>query len=68
MKKNMGVADRVIRTIIAIALIALYLGNIVTGTWGVVALIVAAVFLLTSVMSFCPLYTIFGIKTCPAKS
>lgn len=64
MKKNMGITDRVLRTIIALAIGVLYFTNTITGTLGVVLLIVAGVFLLTSIIRFCPLYLPFGIKTC----
>ncbi len=67
MKKNMGNTDRIIRLCIAGILALLWFQNVVTGTWGIVALVVAAVFVLTSLVSFCPLYTIFGISTCPTK-
>ena len=65
MKLNMGSADRIIRSIIAIALGVLYYYNVgfMTGTLGIVLLVVAGVFLLTSLVSFCPLYTIFGLNT-----
>ena len=65
MKLNMGSADRIIRTIIAITLGVLYYYKIgfMTGTIGIVLLVVAAVFLLTSLVSFCPLYTMFGLNT-----
>ena len=64
----MGMADKVIRIIVAIVIGGLYLGEIVTGTVGIVLLVLAIVFLLTSLVSFCPLYTVFGIKTCPKES
>jgi hypothetical protein len=64
MKKNMGSTDRVFRLLIAVVLVALYFTGTVTGTLGVIGLVVAAVFTLTSVVSFCPLYSLFGIKTC----
>ena len=67
MRTNMGGLDRIIRTSIALLAIALYFTNILTGTLGIVALVFAGVFLLTSVISFCPLYAIFGITTCPIK-
>lgn len=63
MKKNMGATDKAIRVIAAIAIIILYLTNIISGTLAVVLLIVAAVFVLTSFFSFCPLYLLFGIST-----
>ncbi|MBD3630605.1 DUF2892 domain-containing protein [Cyclobacterium sp.] len=64
MKKNMGTADRVVRTIIALVAIYLYYTGAVTATLGTVLMVVAAIFLLTSLVSFCPLYTLFGMKTC----
>lgn len=64
MKKNMGIADRVIRTIIAAVIAILYFTDVISGTLGLVLLIVAGVFLLTSLVSFCPLYAPFGLKTC----
>lgn len=68
MKKNMGNADRIIRTLIAVVAAYLYFSGTVTGTLGIVLVVVAAVFLLTSLISFCPLYTLFGLNTCPAKN
>ncbi len=67
MKKNMGNADRIIRTIIAAVLLLLFFTNKVSGTLGYVALGASIVFLLTSVISFCPLYPLIGINTCPNK-
>lgn len=65
---NMGKADRIVRPLIAIAFIALYFTGTVTGTIGIVLLVLAGVFLLTSVVGNCPLYSLFGIRTCPTKS
>jgi len=67
MKSNMGSMDRSVRIGIALLAVVLYFTDILTGTLGIVALVVAGVFLLTSVISFCPLYAIFGITTCPVK-
>lgn len=63
MKKNMGSPDRIIRLVIAIVIASLYAGGIITGTLGVVLLIVAIIFTLTSLIGFCPLYTALGIRT-----
>ena len=60
----MGIADRLIRLTIAGVLASLYLGQVVTGTFGIIALVIAGVFVLTSAVSFCPLYKLFGLKTC----
>ncbi len=63
MKKNLGSADRVVRIILAAVLGYLYYNNTVSGTMGIVFGVVAVVLLLTSFISFCPLYAIFGFKT-----
>jgi Protein of unknown function (DUF2892) len=67
MKKNMGSADRVIRVIIAAVLAFLFYNGTITGTLGIVALVAAGVFVLTSFVSFCPLYPLIGINTCAIK-
>lgn len=67
MKKNMGNIDRILRIIIAAVLAYLYFGGIVTGTLGLVLVILGGVFVLTSLVSFCPLYTLVGLNTCPKK-
>jgi hypothetical protein len=64
MKKNMGTTDRIIRLLVAIVFAGLYFTNTVTGTVGLILVILGAVFVLTSLVSFCPLYLPFGIKTC----
>jgi len=53
--------------IVAAIFAALYFTNTVTGTFGIVLLALAGVFILTSLVSFCPLYTLIGLNTCPAK-
>jgi len=63
MKKNMGTIDRIIRVLIAALIAFLFFTNQITGTLGIVLIILAAVFLLTSFVSFCPLYLPFGLKT-----
>lgn len=67
MKKNMGNADRIIRLLLAVVVAVLYFTNVITGTLGIVLLVVAGVFVLTSLMSFCPLYALIGVNTCPSK-
>lgn len=64
MKKNVGTLDRIVRLILAAVLAVLFLMKIVSGTLGIILLVVAAVLILTSLINFCPLYAIFGIKTC----
>ena len=63
MKVNMSSADRIIRVIIAVIFAALYFTGTVSGTLGLVLTFLGVVFLLTSIVGFCPLYTIFGIRT-----
>ncbi len=67
MKTNMGSTDRIIRLIVAAIFAVLYFTGTVTGTLGIVLIVFAAVFTLTSFVSFCPLYTIFGMNTCAVK-
>ncbi len=67
MKKNMGSADKVIRLLLAALFIILFVFNVVGGVFGYILLILALVFILTSLVSFCPLYAMFGIKTCKTK-
>lgn len=67
MKKNMGTADRIIRLIIVAVICGLYFTGTVTGTLGLILIVLAGVFFATSLVSFCPLYSIFGISTCPTK-
>jgi hypothetical protein len=67
MKKNMGIADRVIRLIVAALIAVLYFTGTVTGTLGITLLVLGGIFVVTSLVGFCPLYILFGISTCPAK-
>ena len=64
----MGKADRIIRVIIAAVIATLYFTDTLSGTFGMVLLVLAGVFVLTSFISFCPLYALFGLKTCPRKN
>lgn len=68
MKTNMGSTDKIIRFIIAAIIAILYFTNTITGTLGIVLLVLAGVFVLTSLVSFCPLYTLFGFSSCPLKT
>lgn len=67
MKKNMGSIDKIIRLIIAIVIGVLYFTEVISGTLGIVLLVFAGIFVLTSFVSFCPLYAPFGINTCAVK-
>lgn len=68
MKKNMGSTDQIVRVLIAVVVAVLFFTKVITGVLGIVLLAVAGVFVLTSVVSFCPLYTIFGISSCPVDT
>lgn len=68
MKKNMGATDKSIRVLVAIIIALLYYFNAIEGTLAYVLMAFAIVFLLTSFISFCPLYVLFKINTCKTKS
>lgn len=68
MKKNMGNTDRIIRFVIAAIIAFLYFNGTITGTLGIILMVLAAVFVITSFISFCPLYAPFGLSTCKTKS
>lgn len=64
---NMGTFDRIFRVLIALVIGYLYYTGVVSGTLGIVLLVLAAVFVLTSLIGFCLLYTLFGFNTCKKK-
>lgn len=71
MTRNMGTVDRSIRIVIVVAIAALYFAHRITGTLALVLEIVAVIFLVTSLVGFCPLYTMIGLSTkkdTPAQS
>ncbi len=63
MKKNMGTIDKAIRIFVAAVIVILYFTGVFSGTLAIILLILAFVFILTSVISICPLYPLFGINT-----
>ncbi|HCV43248.1 MAG TPA: DUF2892 domain-containing protein [Bacteroidetes bacterium] len=63
MKKNIGTTDRAIRIIVAVVISLLLLTQLIAGVVGTILGLLAIVFLLTSVFSFCPLYVPFKIST-----
>ncbi len=67
MKKNMGSADKLVRLVVAALIAILYLTKVITGTLGIVLLIAAVIFLVTSLLNFCPLYSLLGVSTCETK-
>ncbi|MEP0006344.1 MAG: DUF2892 domain-containing protein [Balneola sp.] len=65
MKKNIGSADKIVRLLLAVAGIGIYFTDTVTGTWGLVILIVGLILGLTALINFCPIWATFGVKTTP---
>jgi len=68
MKKNMGTTDRIVRTVIALLALYLYFSGTVAGVTGIILIAISSIFLLTSLISFCPLYTLVGLKTCKTNN
>lgn len=62
-EKNMAVADRTIRTLLAAVVVALWATGAIGGTLALILGIVAAIFLITSLVGWCPLYTLLGVAT-----
>jgi hypothetical protein len=67
MKKNMGSVDKAVRIVAALAVLVLILAGQITGSAAIILGILAVVFVATSLISFCPLYTLFNIKTCKVQ-
>jgi hypothetical protein len=63
MKANVGGIDKIIRLLIAGVIGVLYFMNIITGTLGIILLVVAGIFILTSLFSFCPIWAMIGVHT-----
>ena len=68
MKKNMGTTDKIIRLLVAAIFIGLFIADIIIGTAGIVLLVLAGIFIFTSLVGFCPLYSFFGMNTCNRHS
>jgi hypothetical protein len=67
MKKNMGIVDKAIRILVAVVIAVLYFTQVVSGTFSMILLLVAVIFLVTSLVGTCPLYMLFGISTIGKK-
>ena len=63
MKRNLSNVDRIVRVVVAALFAYLYFAGIVTGGLGIVLVVLGAVFVLTSVVSFCPIYAMFKLST-----
>lgn len=68
MKKNLGTTDKMIRLLAAAVIIVLYFTHVISGTLAIVLLVVAGLLVLTSLISFCPVYWPFGISTRTGKA
>lgn len=66
--KNMGKADRTIRSIIAVGIVIGLLSGAINGTLGIILGVVAVAFILTSLFGMCPIYALFGISTCQSRN
>ena len=67
MKVNMGSIDKGVRIVIAIIVAVLFWQGIIEGTMAYILLALSLIFVVTSLVSFCPLYTLLGISTCKIK-
>lgn len=67
MKKNIGGVDRIVRLLVALLMVIAYFQGMVTGVLGIILMIVALIFVITSLVSICPIYALFGTSTCPPK-
>lgn len=67
MKKNIGFTDKSIRIIVALVIVLLFFMNAITGALGIALLVVAGVLVATSLINFCPLYSLLGVNTCKIK-
>jgi hypothetical protein len=63
MKPNVGTVDKIIRIALAVLVAILYFTHVISGTLGIILLVLAAVFVLTSLVSFCPIWAILGVNT-----
>ncbi len=67
MKKNIGNTDKLIRLLFALLVAVLYFFGVIPNTLAIILGILALIMVVTSMVSFCGLYTIFGISTCKSK-
>jgi hypothetical protein len=63
MKNNMSSMDRIIRTVIAVIFGVFIFAKLITGTFAIILGVVAVIFLVTAIIGFCPLYTLFKFST-----
>ena len=65
LNKNMGTVDRIIRITLALVFAGLIVTGTVSGVFAIISGVLAAVFAVTSVFSFCPLYLPLKLSTRP---
>jgi Protein of unknown function (DUF2892). len=63
MKKNMGTVDKLIRILVAVVVVVLYFTHVISGVLAIILLALSAIFVITSLLSFCPLYLPLGLST-----
>jgi hypothetical protein len=63
MKTNVGLTDKIIRVLAAVLIASLYFMGKIDGTLSIILLIIATIFIATSFISFCPIYSIFGLSS-----
>jgi hypothetical protein len=63
MKKNVGTVDKAIRILLAVVMVILFFTHVITGIAGIILLVLSGVLVLTSLISFCPIYWPFGLST-----
>lgn len=63
MKKNMGTIDKSIRIIVAVVIASLYFTKVISGTLAIILMVFAVIFIVTSFISFCPIYPLIGLNT-----
>jgi hypothetical protein len=63
MKKNVGTIDKVIRILIAVVVVVLYFTHVITGVLAIILLVLSAILVVTSFLSFCPIWLALGLST-----
>jgi len=63
MKKNVGTIDKVIRILIAVVVVVLYFTHVISGVLAIILLVLSAILVVTSLLSFCPIWLALGLST-----
>jgi len=64
MKANLGSADRMIRFILGVGLIAAGFLAGLASPWNFIAMGIGAILAVTALVKFCPAYAMIGASTC----